>query len=255
MNILFKLLLLIKTISNSRTALLDKLGFVHGEIVYKVRGKKMKFMARAGTEDMAEIVVVASGSEYNLKKIKLHQNPIIFDLGGHIGTFSIFISNFFKNKCSIYVFEPDRTNYKILKHNIEINKVSSITAKNIAISDYNGKGFLRNEKMNTDAYFLDDKRKDSNCLVSTLPSMVRENNVKRIDLLKIDIEGGEYKIFLHKDSFDFIKKNVHYIFMEYHNINKRFNYSLIEKIIRKDFLILSLKKNVLTLENLNWKYD
>lgn len=255
MNTLFKILLVIKTISNSKTAFLDKLGFIHGEVIYRIKGKKIKFIARGGTEDMAEIVVVLSGQEYDISQIDLPKNPLIIDLGGHIGTFSIFISAILKNKCKIYAFEPDKINFKMLKQNLKINKITCVTAKNIAISDYKGEGYLKNEKTNTDAYFLDYKSKKKNCYVSTLPIVAGESKIKRIDLLKIDVEGAEYKIFLHKQSLDFIKKNVHYIFMEYHNINKRLNFSLIKKIIEKDFKILNIKKNVLTLKNLNWKYD
>ena len=69
MNLFVKLILVIKTLSNFHIAVLDRLGVIHGKILYKTRNG-MQFFARAGTEDIAEIVVVASGSEYPFEKIK-----------------------------------------------------------------------------------------------------------------------------------------------------------------------------------------
>lgn len=253
---LFKIFLLIKTLSNFPTAFLDKLGFLKGELIYEIRDKNMKFIARAGTEDMVEIVVVASGYEYDLSGVKLPIEPVIVDLGGHIGSFSVSMARMLKDKCKIYTYEPDKENYEILARNIALNKIHSIYPKNIAISDYVGKGYLEKEKMNTDAYYLDlSKKKNTNCVVNTLPQALRPYKIKKIDLLKMDIEGGEYKIFLNKQSFDYIQKTVHYIFMEYHDIDAHYNYFLIKKKLEKKFRVINKRTNIITLVNLNWKHD
>jgi FkbM family methyltransferase len=256
LNKLFKLTLIVKTIENFPTAILDRVGLLHGKIIYKIRRRNMRFIARAKTEDLAEIVVVTSGYEYNTKLIHLPKKPEIIDLGGHIGSFSISMADMFKDKCKIYAFEPDKENFAMLLENVALNKLHSIKAKNIAISNFVGKGYLKNEKMNTDAYYLDSSNNEnSNCLISTLSTAMQPYKIKRIDLLKIDVEGAEYKIFLHKPSLSYIQKNVHYIFMEYHDIDNHYNYSLIKKVIESNFLILNKRTNILALENLKWKYD
>jgi FkbM family methyltransferase len=256
MNTLSKLILVIKTIVNFPTAILDRLKLLKGNVIYKIRSEDLQFIARAGTEDIAEIAVVASGSEYDIKLISLPKNPTIIDLGGHIGTFSIYIARILKDKCRIYTYEPDTDNYSLLVKNIALNKIKTIFPKNMAISDYVGKGYLKKENMNNDAYHLDNSNKKiANCSVSTLTTIASSNKIKKVDLLKMDIEGGEYKIFQDKKSFDFIKNNVHYIFMEYHNIDKARNYSKIKKLIEINFNILQERTNVLTLENLRWKYN
>jgi FkbM family methyltransferase len=254
LSILSKLILLVRAIENFPVAFLDKLGLLKGEVIYKIRGKNIKFFARAGTQDMAEIAVVASGSEYDLEDIKLElKNPVVVDIGGHIGTFSIPLAFMLKNKCKIFTFEPNKENFSLLLRNIKLNKTSSVFPKNIAISDYVGKGFLNTHGLNPDAYFLDNSKKTFNCRVGTLPEEMRIRKIQKIDILKMDIEGGEYKIFSDKKSLDYILKNVHYFFMEYHNIDNFYNYSLIQKTIEKNFRIIDKHGVTLSLENLNWK--
>lgn len=248
-NKLYKSFLIIKTIDNFPLAFKDKLGLVQGEVVYKIRKTGLKFFARGGTEDMAEIVVVNSGYEYNLNNISLPKTPTIIDLGGHLGSFSIYIARSFKNKAKIFTFEPDKGNFKLLNRNILLNKIKFINVQNIAISNKNGKGHLKNEKMNTDAYYLDSSSKIFNCFVNTLPNAAHKLRIGKIDLLKIDVEGEEYAIFKHAKTLQFIKNNVDYIFMEYHDINKSKNYKVIEKIIKEDFVIVNKRDNILTLKN------
>jgi len=253
---LFKLILVIKTIVNFPTAILDRLKILRGSVTYKIRNKNLRFIARAGTEDIAEIAVVASGYEYNTNSISLPHKPVIVDLGGHIGSFSIYMARVLKDKCRIYTFEPDDENYSLLVKNIALNKIKSIFPKKVAISDYVGKGYLKKEGMNNDAYYLDNsKKKTPNCKISTLSAIARSNKIKKIDLLKMDIEGGEYKIFQDKKSLDYIRNNVHYIFMEYHNIDKIRNYSKIKKTIEKNFNVLNERTNILSLENLQWSHN
>lgn len=252
MNTISKLVLVILTIVNFPTAILDRLRLLKGEVKYNLRNG-ISFFARSGTEDLAEIAVVASGSEYKTESIDLPSNSTIVDLGGHIGTFSVLTAKQLRNRCKIYTFEPDIENFKILQKNIILNKITSVYPKNIAISDYVGKGYLKTEKMNTDAYHLAlGKNKKNNCIVNTLPYALREHRIKKINLLKMDIEGEERNIFKHKASLTYIKKMVHYIFIE---IDPHYGSSQMKKIIDENFIILNRHKNILTLENLNSKYD
>ena len=251
-NLISKLFLVIRTIENFPLAILDRLGFLKGKMLYRMRNGT-KFIARRGTEDLSEIAVVASGSEYDFKSVSLPNNPTIIDLGGHIGTFSVLSANQFKNKCKIYTYEPEKENFKILIQNLKINNVTSVIARNLAISNFEGRGFLKTENMNTDAYYLDIlEKKEFNCNVSTLPYEFKKNKIKKIDLMKMDIEGGEYAILSDPESMRQILSKVHFIFIE---VGPAYFSSEMKKIIEKNFKLKSKHNNVLALENLNWKND
>lgn len=247
MNLFIKLLLVVKSIKNFPQAILDRLGLIDGEVIYYLRNNTV-FFARTKSEDLSEIAVVASGSEYNFKNISLPKKPVIVDLGGHIGSFCIPTAKKFKDKCKIFVFEADEQNFKLLNKNIRLNKVKSIISVNVAISDYNGKGFLKTKNLNTDAYHLDKNSKYYNCSVKSIPNALNKFNLKKIDLMKIDIEGEEPKIFNHRTSFKYIVERVNYIFIE---VDNDFNESEMKRSIEKKFKFLSRHKNIITYKNNN----
>ncbi|HVT00656.1 MAG TPA: FkbM family methyltransferase [Patescibacteria group bacterium] len=254
MNTLTKTLLAIKTIEDFPMAFMDRFKLVSGNKIYKIRNKKLKFEVRSGTEDLPEIIVVASGYEYDFDKIKLPKNPIIVDLGAHIGSFSVYVASILKNKCKIIAVEPDSQNFSLLKRNLSINKSHSVKPIKLAISDYKGEAHLRNENMNTDAYYLDVKNKNnSNCKVDTLVSVMDKMKIKRVDLLKLDVEGSEYEILQHKKTFAYIKKNVKYVFIEYHELTPGKRYKKIKSLIEDNFDILERHANILTLQNKKMK--
>ncbi|HVZ66638.1 MAG TPA: FkbM family methyltransferase [Patescibacteria group bacterium] len=249
MNSLTKAILVIKTIDNFPEAFLDKFHLISGKRIYKIKNKNLKFTVRAGTEDLPEIIVVASGYEYDFSKIVLPKKPTIVDLGAHIGSFSVLAAKKFKDKGRIFSFEPDKENFLLLKENLALNKLKSVKAFNLGISDRKGKVYLKNN-INTDAYYIDLKTKNKpNCEVTTLPLALNKIGLKKVDLLKIDVEGSEYEILNHKPTISYIKKNVSYVFIEYHELDPKRNYKKIKKVIEDNFTILGRHANILTLMN------
>lgn len=104
-----------KTIRNIHVLIFDYIGILHGATEYYIRGKDIKFVARGGTPDWKEIVLVMSGYGYRLNILPPIENPIIFDIGAHIGSFSLYAFEYYKfTNPRIVIFEPDKesNNYK-----------------------------------------------------------------------------------------------------------------------------------------------
>lgn len=151
------------------------------------------FRARGKTADLAEIIVVSSGFEYPIDKIELCHNPIIVDLGAHIGTFSVNICNtFVKNNPKIYSYEPFDQNYQLLNENIKINGFDKNikTFKN-AIGTENKIVYLENIK-NFDAITISNNKTGYGVEQISLIEIFRD--LGHVDLIKIDIEGEEANI-------------------------------------------------------------
>jgi|SRR5450432_1858817 len=136
--------------------------------------------------------------------------PKIIDCGSYIGTSILYFKDNYPN-AEIIGFEPDGTNYSLLKENIENWNFTNIKVRNAAIWTYNGKiSFHSIGSMGSRIEAGADqiaKENEVDCV--RLKDLLNEE----IDFLKIDIEGAEYEVL--KDCA-YNLKNVKNIFIEYH---------------------------------------
>lgn len=179
----------------------------------------------------------------------------IIDVGSHHGeTINLFLK-YFKPK-KIYSFEASPQNYIILKKNyikLDQNLKKTIQIENIALGKNNRIQSFNQihesssstfNKINIKSnYFLRKKFflgmgqdkdffKKIELKIISLDSYFLENNLKKIDLLKIDTEGFEYEIL---QGFQENMKNVNYILFEHHYddmIRKNYKFKDISKLLK-----------------------
>ena len=121
--------------------------------------------------------------------IKLVDNRVFIDIGANVGVFSLMASQIFND---VYSFEPMRENYELLENNLKLNKISNVHAYNYALGKNEGHGELIINPLNnggTSVKLLDKKEKNSLKIV-TLDKL----DFKRVDLIKIDVEGSELEV-------------------------------------------------------------
>ena len=186
-------------------------------------GLKIKLIKNS-TDLMALTHVLLSG-EYKRKNFEINEGDIIIDVGGHIGLFSLYASQFCKNG-QIFTFEPMVENFDLLSENIKLNNLGNIKIFNLAVS---------NSKSS--------KSVTVNSI--SLQQIFDNNNIEYCDFLKLDCEGSEYEIIknLPVTYFKKIKKMI----IEYHmadtnpelldeliSILKSQNYTLETKTLFKD---------------------
>ena len=178
-----------------------------------------------------------------LDNLNLKINDNILDFGANNGIISQYL--FDKYKCNLKVFEPNPYCFLILKNIFRDN--SKVKIYNVAVSN----------KSQKKKFYLSKRSNDiTNMSLSEIPSLEkRKKNVstrnfinvkcinvedlfkkfKKINFLKIDIEGHEYKILpsIIKNINKFDK-----IFCEMHGMQHRFEF-------RKDFIKWNKKlKNI-----------
>lgn len=161
----------------------------------------MKIFVRHGNKGVvsdSEIIdEVIISDQYKIKENSVGYQNVV-DIGGQIGTFVIsFVHKYPKTK--IVVYEPDASNFIQLKKNIAINKLGRrIKTEKIAVTDRKGVVKLFTNPVNVGGHSIFRTNNGQSNTVNTisLEDVMKTNRFKKIDLLKIDCEGGEYKILL-----------------------------------------------------------
>lgn len=135
----------------------------------------------------------------------LKPDSVILDCGANIGIFSLYAS-FLSPKGRIYSFEPTKATFGILKKNIISNNLqNNIFVLNTALGDKKGKTKLivSDNNMGGGNMILDSdflKGKESNydktefIEMTTIDDFIKENNIQKVDFIKIDTEGYEKQI-------------------------------------------------------------
>lgn len=136
---------------------------------------------------------------------------IVLDIGANIGTFCCEIASIFPSY-TIHAFEPVSLTFSELEENIKLNNFKNIVTHNIGISDNSGvvEGQTPHIKGSFGHITLSEqveKLRSNNVIhnktsykVATLDSF----NFEDVSLIKIDVEGMEYEVFL--GAVDTIKK-------------------------------------------------
>lgn len=152
------------------------------------------------------------------------ENPIIFDIGANIGTFSTWFATTFPEG-RIYSFEPQPQVFNMLCGNMAINNYSNVRAFPYGLSDIEGKITINEPDYMISNDFgtfslIDKKLPTTENLftveLKTLDWFVDFYHIGMIDLLKIDVEGMDLQV-LH-GGVNTLKKNRPVIFIE-HNDN------------------------------------
>ena len=178
---------------------------------------------------------------YDIGKADLN-NKVVVDVGANIGIFSLY-STVYDTKV-VYAFEPVKETYDILVENIKRNEL-----ENRIIPINKGLGDVEERKMisytcggDEGAYIIPrsesgvNKPKIQEIKVITLDDFVKENNIERIDFIKMDTEGYEENILLGaKETIKRWKPILS--FSAYHKPTDKERLPKIVKSIRPDYKI------------------
>ena len=117
---------------------------------------------------------------------------VCLDLGSNIGYYAVIESNIVGKSGKIFAVEPSPVNFPLLKLNLKNQKIGNFSVYNIAIGDKNEEmEFIVSEKSNWSKIRIGDEKinpedKIIKIPVKTLDSFVDENNIEKIDIIRMD---------------------------------------------------------------------
>ena len=118
----------------------------------------------------------------------LNENSLVFDVGGYKGQgasdiFSMYLP-------TIYIFEPRAEYAQAMEKRFKKN--NKIKIFNFGLSNKKSDNYIYfNDDGST--LFLKNSQKEKVKLES-ISDFIKNNNIKKIDLLKLNMEGGEYEV-------------------------------------------------------------
>lgn len=124
-----------------------------------------------------------------LLKKKIYSN--ILDLGAYIGDTAYCFTKIFGCK-KIYAFEPDPANLNILKKNIKLNSLQN-KVEPVSYGTGIKNGYFYLTQGGAGSIINNEKSKNTiKVKVTTIDNFVEKNNIKKVDLIKMDIKGAEF---------------------------------------------------------------
>jgi FkbM family methyltransferase len=136
------------------------------------------------------------------KHVKVKEGDVVLDIGSNVGAFTVSILN--KNPLKVYCVEPSNTLIDVIKQNTQ-NKCVYI---NKAISD---KTSIETIQEGIHIYCNEGNKYET----ITFKQLIEENQINKIDFLKIDCEGGEYDVFTEENK-EWVLNNIKHIAGELH---------------------------------------
>ncbi|WAM30839.1 FkbM family methyltransferase [Caldicellulosiruptor naganoensis] len=127
-------------------------------------------------------------------KQRIKGESIVIDIGANIGNHTVFIASLKRVK-KVVSIEPYEYSFKILLKNIELNGLNEkVVPLQIALGNSNGRCKLIIENKNNLGGCKVAKDETGNITLETLDKIVGQLNLKRVDLIKIDVEGMELEV-------------------------------------------------------------
>lgn len=136
------------------------------------------------------------------KFFEVEKDDVVFDVGASIGPFTYSILE--KSPKHVFCFEPSLEQFPTLFIN---TRKGPVTCINRGISDKVGESDFE--------FLFGNENKRGNALSTTFKQVIEDYNLKKIDFIKTDCEGGEYDIFNVENLF-WIMENVKKIAGEWH---------------------------------------
>ncbi|MDK2412419.1 FkbM family methyltransferase [Aphanizomenon sp. PH219] len=122
----------------------------------------------------------------------------VIDAGANVGQYSLLASNLVGANGSVHSFEPVPKTFAILNNNVVNNKISNIYLNQAALWNESKRIKLSLDKQMSDnigSYTMginDSFTEEVESISISLDEYVASKSIKKVDLIKMDIEGAEF---------------------------------------------------------------
>ena len=176
----------------------EKLFNRKGEFIFKI-DKNLNIILHKDSVLSKAILEGFEQNELSFLDSYLKVDDVFFDIGANIGLFSLKASKLITSGI-IFSFEPSPITFERLGNNIKMNNINNIHSYKIALSNNVGTSNFYLSLDGFDAWngfsipLVGSEFKRIKTPITTLDIFCKENNITKINLIKIDVEGWEYNV-------------------------------------------------------------
>ncbi len=210
----------IGAVSNWWEFLANRMGLKNSCPVYRFRnGLAIKTREPADTDTIFDILIRKDYGE-------APKNGVVIDIGANMGSYALFAA-WNSPDARVYAFEPDPTNYALMRENIAMNGLADrVIVSDVAVTGKRERreffvhggphgSMYRND--NNPLWTGSGEAIDVECW--SLDEVFKKYGIAHCDVLKLDCEGSEFEIFEATSEESF--KKINRIRMEYHYLPGR----------------------------------
>ena len=139
---------------------------------------------------------------------------VVVDLGANIGAFSLWSAQRWAPD-RIVAVEMEPENFSMLQENVRANPGNEVVLLQRAVWDRDCSVQIRRHRLNHGMHEVRPESGELEIPARTLGSLLREAGVKRVDFLKVDIEGAERQLFTQANAAIF-SASVKFVAAELH---------------------------------------
>ncbi|MGF1573576.1 MAG: FkbM family methyltransferase [Sumerlaeia bacterium] len=160
-------------------------------------GSKLKLVLPPNEHFIGNLLGIHEEHIYAAVSESLQPGGVYVDIGANLGCFCVLAADAVGPTGSIYAFEPNRDNFRLLQRNKQsIGKNAKMEAYKAGLSSKTGTAELSIGPFST--YHSLEKKFEhggtETVKITTLDHWAKAKNIERIDLMKIDVEGHELSV-------------------------------------------------------------
>jgi len=195
----------------------------------------------------------------------LNKSFVFFDIGANIGEYTDMILKYVKiNNLEAHLFEPQKTCFDTITNKftdgqkIHLNHfgLSNIKEDTLLYKDFDQSGLASVNKRNL-THYNKEMNETEPISLQLASSYITQNNIKKINLIKIDIEGHELSALSGFGNF-LSPKNVDFVQFEYGGANLDSHTSLLDLFTffeTKGFVVCKMMKNRLEIQSYKPRFE
>jgi FkbM family methyltransferase len=155
-----------------------------------------------------DFIVMTKHEEEIIGIFRPKEGDIVVDIGAHLGRYTIPSSRAVGVSGKVVAFEAHPYNFRILQHNLKLNKLTNVTTLNMAVYSKKAnlklylpdedQGYTMHHSVMTNylstKYKSEIERKYIEVEADTIDNLLKSRGITTANWIKIDVEGAEYEV-------------------------------------------------------------